>query len=238
MTATQIRSQIKPKFSLSLQQITLSHNAPGVQLCVCMRVPLQSGVERRQAPGKARCNLTSTLVFFSLPPFPSFCPLPFSFSPLFGEELKALAAALPGCVGGRFQWAWLALEFGALRSADVSRSRRLTQTHTQWRNQQPHALCLSICLSLSLSFSSSLRMVHPVPEALLSRPAARVWSLTHIRALNSNHDVRGKNCFFSRSRSCLSLFRCSAWSTAPLLRACCVRMGGYSVCVCGLPLTL
>lgn len=128
-----------------------------VYSCVYVCVPLQSGVERRQTPGKARCNLSSTLVFFSLPPFPSFCPLPFSFSSLFGEELKALAAAaLPGCVGGRFQWAWLALEFGALRSAAVSRSRRLSpHTHSGATSSHTRSVCLYLSLSLFLLLSEN-----------------------------------------------------------------------------------
>lgn len=131
-----------------------------VCVCVSPRVPLQSGAQRRQTPGKARCNLTSRLVFFSLPPFPPFCPLPFSFSPLFAEELTEQQQQqqwrqhfLVGCVGGRFQPAWLVLEFGALRSAAVSR-RLSAHTHTQWCNQQPHAQpkhSVSLYLSLSLS---------------------------------------------------------------------------------------
>ncbi len=128
--------------------------------CVCVRVCPTAVWCRTQTPGKARCNLTSRLVFFSLPPFPSFCPLPFSFSSLFAEELRAaaaVAAALPGCVGGWFQPAWLVLEFGALRSAAVSR-RLSAHTHTHSGTTSSHtrslsALSLSICLSLFLLLS-------------------------------------------------------------------------------------
>lgn len=215
-----------------------------VYSCVCVCVPLQSGVERRQTPGKARCNLSSTLVFFSLPPFPSFCPLPFSFSSLFGEELKALAAAataLPGCVGGRFQRAWLALEFGALRSAAVSRSRRLS-AHTHSGATSSHTRSVSLYLSLSLSpplWEWSTRCLR-----LCCRGLPPVSDLSHTYAhsiVSMMWEVRTAFLHsLSLSRSCLSLF-CSSNSRGLkhcTTFACLLCEDGGLFYVCGLPLTL
>ncbi len=70
-----IQSRKETKSCLSQQQIRLPHNAPGVQLTVCARVPLQSDAQHRQTPGKARCNLSHKYTRFLF-----FTSLPFSFS--------------------------------------------------------------------------------------------------------------------------------------------------------------
>lgn len=155
-----IQSRIKTKYCLAQQQIRLPHNAPGVQLCVCARVPLQSGAQRRQTPGKARCNLTSRLVFCSLPLFPSFCPLPFSFSSLFAEELTEQQQQwqqhfLVVSVGGSSQCDWCSSSVLCAVLLFLAGSR-LTHTHsgtTSSHTRSLSALSLPICLSLFLLLS-------------------------------------------------------------------------------------
>lgn len=81
------------------------------------------------------------VISFSLPPFPYFCPLPFSFSSLFAEELteqwqQQQQHFLVVSVGGSSQRDWRLSSVLCAVLLFLAGSRL---THIQWRNQQPHA---------------------------------------------------------------------------------------------------
>ncbi len=126
---------------------------------------------------------TSLPFSFSSPPSPSllhlppllifFTSLPFSFSSLFAEELTEQRRQhfLVVSVGGSRQRDWRSSSALCAVLLFLASSRTHTHTHTHSGATSSHTRSLALCLSL---FLLSLSMVHPVPEALLSWPAARV----------------------------------------------------------------